>query len=179
MGGQTREVREAHAVLEATGVQRPPVPVESIARQLGAKLSYEPFDGNVSGLLYRDGDGDQVIIGVNTLHPEARQRFTVAHELGHWKLHPGKRVFLDHLVRVDFRDQRSAAATDREEIQANAFAAELLMPRDMIVHEVTHHGLTGSPISVDQLVEELAAVFQVSHQAMEYRLVNLGIRGHL
>jgi Zn-dependent peptidase ImmA (M78 family) len=177
MGGQTREMREAHAVLEAAGVQRPPVSVESIARQLGARLSYEPFNGNVSGLLYRDGD--QVIIGVNTLHPEVRQRFTVAHELGHWKLHPGKRVFLDHLVRVDFRDQRSAAATDREEIQANAFAAELLMPRDMIVREVTHHGLTGNPISVDQLVEELAAVFQVSHQAMEYRLVNLGIRGQL
>jgi Zn-dependent peptidase ImmA (M78 family) len=171
------EVREAQAVLEAAGVQRPPVPVESIARQLGARLSYEPFDGNVSGLLYRDGD--QVVIGVNTLHPEVRQRFTVAHELGHWKLHPGKRVFLDHLVRVDLRDGLSAEATDRQEIQANGFAAELLMPRDMIVREVAHHGLARSPIGVDQLVEELAAVFQVSRQAMEYRLVNLGIRGHL
>jgi Zn-dependent peptidase ImmA (M78 family) len=173
MASQTREVREAQALLEAAGVQRPPVPVEAIARQLGARLSYEPFDGNVSGLLYRDGD--QVVIGVNTLHPEVRQRFTVAHELGHWKLHPGKRVFLDHLVRVDFRDGRS----DREEVQANGFAAELLMPKELIVREVAHRGLPGSAIRVNQLVEELAAVFQVSGQAMEYRLTNLGIRGHL
>lgn len=169
----TREVREAQALLEAAGVQRPPVPVETIARQLGAKLSYEPFDGNVSGMLYREGD--QVIIGVNTLHPEVRQRFTVAHELGHWKLHPGKRVFLDHLVRVDFRDGRSG----REEMQANGFAAELLMPREMIMREIAHQGVPGNPIGVDHLVEELAAVFQVSGQAMEYRLTNLGLRGHL
>jgi Zn-dependent peptidase ImmA (M78 family) len=153
------------------------VPVESIARELGAKLSYEPFDGNVSGMLYRNGE--QVVIGVNTLHPEVRQRFTVAHELGHWRLHPGKRVFLDHLVRLDFRNDLSAEATDRQEIEANGFAAALLMPRAMVVREVARHGTNGSSLGVDQLMDELAATFHVSRQAMEYRLVNLGIQGHL
>jgi Zn-dependent peptidase ImmA (M78 family) len=93
-------------------------------------------------------------------------------------LHQGRKVFVDRLVRVDFRDDRSSAGTDQEEIQANAFAAELLMPKDLVMRAVTETGL-GPDDSVDVLVDSLAEQFGVSRQAMDYRLVNLGIRGHV
>jgi Zn-dependent peptidase ImmA (M78 family) len=172
-----RNVEEkAQAVLKEQGVSRPPVPVEAIARSLGASITYEPFDGNISAMLYRDGT--RTVIGVNTGHPDVRQRFSIAHEIGHMSLHQGRKVFVDRLVRVDFRDDRSSAGTDQEEIQANAFAAELLMPKDLVMRAVTETGL-GPDDSVDVLVDSLAEQFGVSRQAMDYRLVNLGIRGHV
>ena len=61
-----------------------------------------------------------------------RQRFTIAHELGHRALHPGRELILDVPVRVNLRDKTSSMASDIEEIEANAFAATLLMPEQMI-----------------------------------------------
>lgn len=167
---------EAAAILEQFEVSRPPVSVEEIARKLGAHIAYEPFEGNVSGLLYRKDD--RVIIGVNTSHASVRQRFTIAHEIGHWRLHGKKEMFVDNLVRVDFRDDRASAGTDQEETQANAFAASLLMPREMILSELKSRGSSEAD-DADALVGELAERFEVSRQAMEYRLVNLGLRGHV
>jgi Zn-dependent peptidase ImmA (M78 family) len=112
------------------------------------------------------------------VHPEVRQRFTIAHELGHWRLHGKKEVIVDHLVRIDFRDDRASAATHHEEIQANAFAAELLMPSEFILLELKKRGLSEAE-GVGEVVEDLAERFEVSQQAMEYRLVNLGLRGHV
>jgi Zn-dependent peptidase ImmA (M78 family) len=173
---RTKAELESQAVLDQCDIIKPPVPVEALARHLGAKISFEPFAGNVSGMLYRDGK--RAIIGVNTLHPEVRQRFTVAHEIGHLRLHGKTQVFIDRLVRVDFRDDRSSTATDQQEIQANAFAAALLMPAQFVMSEIAKRGV-GVDDSVHALVGDLANAFNVSEQAMEYRLVNLGIRGHI
>ena len=68
--------------------------------------------------------------GVNSLHAPVRQRFTIAHELGHAVLHAREGIHLDQAFRLRFRDQTSAMAIDPEEIDANSFAAELLMPAD-------------------------------------------------
>src|SRR6266508_6143231 len=78
-----------------------PVPVEKIAEKLGVAIVVETLDRNVSGLLFRQGDTQA--IGVNAAHPMVRQRFTIAHELGHFRLHPGKELILDH-VRLNLRD---------------------------------------------------------------------------
>jgi Zn-dependent peptidase ImmA (M78 family) len=56
----------------------------------------------VSGILFRDGEHH--VIGVNSAHPLARQRFTIAHELGHRALHPGRELILDVPVRVNLMD---------------------------------------------------------------------------
>jgi Zn-dependent peptidase ImmA (M78 family) len=151
----------------------PPVQVEEIARKCGAQVVYQPFDGQLSGMLYRADD--QTVIGVNASHPPARKRFTVAHELGHLMLHKGRAVWVDRLVRVDFRDPDSATATRPEEIQANTFAAELLMPRRQLIADATARIRKEVDRDLDEFLRWLARRYGVSQQAMGYRLVNLGI----
>ena len=166
--------QEARALLKDAKIHDNPVPVERIAKQLRARLSFEPFEGNISGMLYRDGK--RTVIGVNSAQANTRQRFTIAHEIGHLRLHRGRPIIVDEVVRVNFRDSRSSQATDTEEIEANQFAAELLMPRDLVQQEVKRRASKRGLTSDDWLVEQLARAFDVSPQAMEYRLANLGFR---
>ena len=122
--------------------------------------------------MYRDEN--QIVIGINSTHSKARQRFTIAHEIGHLVLHDGE-LYVDPAVRVNFRDKRSSLAEDKQEIEANKFAAELLMPQEMIQREVVKCTAKKKVITEAQLMTELARVFEVSEQAMGYRLFNLGI----
>jgi Zn-dependent peptidase ImmA (M78 family) len=160
----------ARRVLTEHGIVRAPVPVDRLAKKLGARLSYQPFDDgdDVSGLLYRDGT--RTIIGINSVHAPTRQRFTIAHEIGHLLLHPGKPMILDR-ARVNLRDAVSSMATDSQEIEANQFAAALLMPRDFLINELQR--VPGKQATL--LIEDLANRFNVSREAMRHRLVNLGI----
>jgi Zn-dependent peptidase ImmA (M78 family) len=169
MTKQTLAEKKATELLERLGVDQLPVPVEKIARELGAEIQYEAFDGEVSGMLYREGD--QALIGVNSTHVATRQRFTLAHECAHLLLHKG--VFIDRLVRVNWRNGTS----DPEEVQANAFAAELLMPRKLMTREIERLIARSRQIAPEQLIAELAETFRVSQEAMRYRLVNLGVLG--
>ena len=169
----TRAESEAARLLEETG-QGPdlPVDVDRIAAHLGAQVVEERLDRALSGLLYRDGD--QVVIGVNSSHAERRRRFTIAHEIGHLVLHRGRPLVLEH-VRVNFRNATSSTATDVEEIQANAFAAALLMPSAHVIASAKS-ALEDPSANDSSLVRDLADGFEVSEQAMEYRLINLGLK---
>jgi Zn-dependent peptidase ImmA (M78 family) len=151
-----------------------PVPVDRIAASLRAVVRYQPFEADdISGLLLRQ-DGQPAIIGVNSVNAPVRQRFTIAHEIGHLLLHEGKGLILDRLVRVNFRDAVSSTATDRQEREANAFAAALLMPDERIVEQLDQ--LTSGRLRSDTaIVQHLARTFDVSRQAMEFRLINLGL----
>jgi Zn-dependent peptidase ImmA (M78 family) len=148
-----------------------PIPVEKIAKARGVQVRFSPFDKELSGTVYiKDG---VPIIGVNSLHHPNRQRFTIAHELGHFELH---RPTITTNVHVDkdfpalMRDPKSATGTERLEIQANQFAAELLMPSKLIKQE-----LAGKQFDIEdeRPIEELAKKFRVSKQALEYRIRNL------
>jgi Zn-dependent peptidase ImmA (M78 family) len=158
---------EAVRVLEQAGVNELPVPVDQIAIELGAEITYEPYDGDVSGMLYRS-DTD-ALIGVNSKHPPTRQRFSIAHEIGHLVMHEGTLVFVDRFDRVNRRDGTS----DREEIQANSFAAELIMPRKLVEQEVDRILSKQESITPQKLAQRLAKTFKVSPEAMSYRLQNL------
>ena len=160
---------KAENLLDNEGVLRNPVPIESLARRLGAELSFQPFDKDMSGMLYREGP--RVVIGVNSAHAKTRQRFSIAHEIGHLLLHEGRPMFIDRDGRLDRRDEVSALGTDTEEIEANRFAAALLMPRPLLAEAVGRLHRNGQAVSP----EVLAKRFEVSVQAMEYRLINLGL----
>lgn len=164
--------RKAQELLQRMRIQAPPVPIEQIAKKLGATVLYEPFEGkaDVSAMLFRDGK--RTIIGVNSAHSRTRQRFSVAHECGHLLLHSGK-MFVD--ARINFRDNVSGLAVDQEEIQANAFAAAILMPGDMVIAEIKRIIGRGEPEKIELVLSKLASKFEVSTQAMEYRLKNLGL----
>ncbi len=102
-------------------------------------------------------------IRFNPNESRVRQRFTIAHELGHCALGHG-------LAYRDPATNFSARTYNPDEIAANRFAASLLMPADMI--EATIMDLR------DPSVESLAELFGVSQVAMEFRLKNLGwLRG--
>lgn len=162
--------RKAHEILEGYDITRPPIPIEAVARGLGALVVYEPMESDLSGMLQRQGG--KPVIGVNSFHGSARQRFTLAHECAHLVLHTKKDLFIDMGVRR--RDGASSLGTDKEEIEANRFAAGLLMPRHFVQLEVARRLESQPSISLDHLVSELADAFGVSTQAMEIRLTNLG-----
>ena len=173
MGKIENTVRE---ILEELNITEPPVPVQLIAKKMGAKLMFEPFDGkdDISGMLFRDGEN--TIIGINSAHANARQRFSIAHEIGHLALHKRNKLFIDKVVKINFRDNKSSMAIDPNEIAANAFAAELLMPRDFVRNEIHNEIERQKNITdKDDFIQKLAKTFNVSTQAMEYRLINLGI----
>jgi Zn-dependent peptidase ImmA (M78 family) len=80
-------------------------------------------------------------------------------------------MFVDRFVRVNWRNGES----DREEVEANAFAAELLMPRRLMQEEIERAVAKAGTVTPKQLVTQLAKRFHVSAEAMSYRLTNLGI----
>jgi Zn-dependent peptidase ImmA (M78 family) len=127
----------------------------------------------VSGVLVvQDGRG---VIGVNASDAPVRQRFTIAHECGHYELHKERmpvfidKQFLRPMLAV-FRDGKSSSGEDRLEREANAFAASLLMPEHLVLEEVSRLRLD---VEDDAAVDELARRFEVSRQAMSFRLANL------
>ena len=166
----------AQEELKRANVKNPPVPVEEIARSHNLDIRYEPSKGeNVSGALYiEDGRG---IIGVNADHHPNRQRFTIAHELGHFLLHGRARaahtVFLDRKF-VWRRDSESELATNPEEIEANQFAAELLVPL-AILHDDVESG--EYDLENDRHLTRLAKRYGVSLQTLTFRLQILAAFG--
>jgi Zn-dependent peptidase ImmA (M78 family) len=163
--------RNALELLKAVGVTEAPVPVERVAAHLRATIRYEPLEGELSGMVHRRADGDSVI-GVNSLHPLRRNRFTIAHEIGHLVLHTDE-LHVDDPLPVGFRDGRSATATDPKEIEANQFAAELLMPEPFLRRDLARKRRT-APLTEGE-IEELADTYEVSIQAMTIRLSRLAL----
>ena len=159
-------VRKAEELLREAARQQP-VDVDAIARVLEADVRRRPLDSGLSGLMRRRGQ--QVVIGINNRgHSPERQRFTLAHELGHWLLNHGDTV----VDTVERRDELSAQGTNINEIEANAFASELLMPRNWLREEVPPRML--SPLDED-VIRRLASKYRVSREAMTFRLINLGL----
>jgi Zn-dependent peptidase ImmA (M78 family) len=164
-------------LLAQFAVRTLPVPVDRIARGLGAQVRFSPLDEELSGMIYISENTP--IIGVNSLHHPNRQRFSIAHEIGHLVLHrdliSGK-VHVDKEFQVQFmalnRDATSALGTEKIEVQANQFAAELLMPTAML-----NQALVGKPFDIDNEgpLDELAKKFRVSRQALEYRIRSLSV----
>ncbi len=157
----------AEEILGRSGVKKAPVPVEQVAGLLGATVKYSPFDGELAGVLVR-GDG-RVVIGVNNSHHTNRQRFTIAHECGHLLLHEGE-AYVDKSFRVNLRDDKSSMAIDPEEIEANRFAAELLMPYRMLVEDLQNQEID---LENEIAIASLARKYRVSLQAMTHRIANL------
>lgn len=163
--------REARALVEKLGVKAPPVPVEKLAKALGVRVEFNPFDDELSGMAFlRDG---KPVIGVNANHHPNRQRFTIAHELGHVLLHRNRleaAVLVDKSRNFIARDTVSAAGTDPVEIQANAFAAELLMPKKFVRQVLSE---SARDLQDDDYLISLAKRFRVSLAAFQYRLESM------
>ncbi len=158
-------ISEAHCT-------RPPVDVEAIAERNKTVVHRRGVDENFSGYLIRNTAQSSGVIGVNSKHPLNRQRFTIAHELGHFLLHGGNSVHIDKQFSVMRRDKDSSKGTSPQEMEANLFAAELLIPEAFLARDMKEAGSFDLP--EDDRVAELANKYQVSQQAMTIRLTTLG-----
>ena len=164
-------------VVDVLGVEKPPVNVRTAAEALGYGVSpLEELDDGVSGVFVSKGSGGA--IGFNRGHARVRQRFTIAHELGHALMHRGRMpLFIDKGYGVAFRDARSSTGEVRMEREANAFAAALLMPEPMVREAAAElswaHGLDLG--GGGGALKALAQRFKVSQEAMSYRLAKLGV----
>ena len=136
--------------------------LNQIIEYLGINLVNHEFSNDISGVYYKDVE--KFHIGVNSEHPETRKRFTIAHEIGHHILHDNH-LHYDGENMAETTYFRATKLTSAEETEANYFAAELLMPEELI-EKCIANGVT--------YVGELATCFNVSEQAMRHRLINLG-----
>jgi Zn-dependent peptidase ImmA (M78 family)/DNA-binding XRE family transcriptional regulator len=152
----------AREMLAAMHITRPPVRLPKLVRGCGVRLLGWQFHPEVSGLLMELEGGP--VIGFNAAEPESRQRFSIAHELGHYVLRHRKPVHVDLAVSPSSHGEPPGYDW-RNEREANAFATELLMPEDLVraaaVERPDRH--------------RLARLFKVSDEAMGFRLVNLGL----
>ena len=159
--------RMAERLLVNAGVESAPVRLDQVAGHLGVKIQYADLGKECSGVLVRNGD--RAIIGINADQHKNRQRFSIAHEIAHFLLHSGE-TYIDSGYRVHFRDLESGSGTKREEMEANAFAAALLMPAAWVRDAFAGQAFE---LTEDNVLEMLAGKFQVSTQAMSYRLMKL------
>lgn len=163
--------KRAKELLDHQGVTAAPVPIERVARGLDAQLRFSPLDDGLSGMVYVKAS--RPIIGINALHHPNRQRFTLAHEIGHLVLHRAaitKQIHVDTGFPMLMRNAVSASGVDEMEIEANSFAAELLMPEEFLVRS-----LQGQTFDIDDdgAIGALAKLYKVSTAAMRFRLGNL------
>lgn len=152
-----------------------PIDIDKIIQELGISVkSEEAMSGQVGGIsLLENGE---IVITINPAENDykPRERFTLAHEVAHYCLHlsPDRKSFLDTRKTMS----RSGSYWDRYETEANTFAAELLMPKDLLLDEI-ERVIDGEdkPQIMSDLIDILSRKFNVSFQAMEYRLNKLGL----
>lgn len=119
---------------------------------------------SIAGCCWRSGE--RTILWVNGTNPPGRQRFTLAHELGHLRCrHDGQ-------VPVETFKTLGGKNTEAREVQANAFAAELLAPKCAV-----RAWAEGRDPELDDVIE-LAGAFGMSAIAALYRLNSLGLVSH-
>ena len=150
----------AESKLLEYGLFSVPVDPGEVARLNKIEVKNVVFnDEKISGFIIRNGNDTKIF--VKNQEVTERKRFTIAHELGHFFLHLQKEDgdFVEGYFRgADNQDMG-------KEIEANQFAAALLMPREHI-RRAWYEGRS---------VQEMAALFGVSESAMGYRLGNLGL----
>lgn len=166
--------KAAESLVDRYNIDSAPVDVHWIAKKLGLQVIYNDLGENVSGLLVsRD---NVAAICVRESDPLVRQRFTIAHEIGHFSLRhqfePGEHVHVDEGWKVTPRSSNRSVGFDAKEVEANQFAAALLMPSKLLRQRTAR--FAGGQFD-DSHVSELAREFRVSEQAMAIRLAALGL----
>jgi Zn-dependent peptidase ImmA (M78 family) len=173
MSVRRKLVRELSTdLLVQHGVLSAPVDVEKLAHALHVDVRKDRVEGDISGFLFRDHEKSSAIIGVNSRQHPNRQRFTIAHELGHFLLHTGDKVHVDRGFEVRLRSDESSKGTDIDEKEANLFAAELLMPKAFVEKDIAD--IQAVDLMEEKTIKSLAEKYQVSTHAFAFRLAYLG-----
>ena len=141
------------------------VDVFAAAFGLNLPLILKPLDGLLGVYIPEPTAG----VLVTTARPLSIQRFTAAHELGHFRL--------DHLPSLDDESilrrmamPTVAAGPNMQEVEANAFAVAFLMPRWLIAWHCQRQGWLGQDLAQPQIAYQLALRLGTSYEATSWTL---------
>ena len=135
--------------------------IEEIAFSLGAIVKNQQLNGAEGRILMTD---NSAVISVNSdITHIGKRNFVLAHEIGHFTMHKGLKVFLDTNQTLSDWHKKGI-----HEQQANEFASELLMPTELFRKKVN-----GQKLSLG-LIEDVAAYFSVSLTACFIKYSHVG-----
>lgn len=152
---------EARVFIQGRNITRFPLDMQDVVSKLGLKkpvdLIYSPrLHNDIDAMIYESES--RLYISVNAHRPETRQRFTIAHEIGH--------LYLEHEpVRINGWDEHE----EWQEIEANEFAASLLMPASRVYTLASYHR------NILHLLDVTQKYFDVSMTAAAKRITQLDI----
>jgi len=153
-----RAKKAAQKLIADYKIKTAPIDPEAIAEAEGIEVVYVKFNGPIADQVAGFSEPKNGRIIVNADLPSNRKTFTIAHELGHHKLHA---AYLDDegSYRVFPRFNSYDGPKPSEEQEADAFAAELLVPLEMLRKYVDFATPT-----------ELAGMFLVSREVVMNRM---------
>ncbi len=157
-----KEHRSPGRILDELGITSPDeIDIEAIAFHCGAMIRYRPLTGCDARIV---GNMNNAIITVNSDSPRARQRFSAAHELGHWAHDRGRASF-------SCKEEQFVQEWSRHnpESRANRYASDLLLPTSLFLPKAS----TFKRMDFD-VVSNLAKYFNTSLTATTIRLVECG-----
>jgi len=151
---------KAMSLLKMAGIKKPPVDVNKIAKALGFTVIPFEYPDAFSGEIFIKGNVKS--IGVNKRHSKTRQRFTIAHEIGHYI---NGHTYYDKTGDM-YEDESFDYSNPmhQQEKEANFFAAELLVPKNFVKKDLDKFGLD---------IPRLSELYNVSEQMMWIRLTSL------
>ncbi len=161
-----RAVREAAKILASTAKSdRTSFDIVSAITTRDIPLVFRPLD-HLWGAVVPAGKGARGII-VTSRMGLAVQRFTLAHELGHWVL--GHESSLDKTV--GFAGRHASGSRAIEEVAADTFASELLASKQLMVESATRHGWKRQELHQPRNIYQLSLRLGISYQAACWGLV--------
>ena len=140
--------------------QTEPIHTKTLLRKLGVMVMYRPLSDRACGLSLRSADGKMKFMLINSKNPRGRQHFTICHELFH--------LYYDEAPKPHVCGT-PGLEKDPAEVNANAFASALLLPREGVLSSIPAEEIISRKISMATLLR-LEQLFEVSHQSLCYCL---------
>ncbi len=156
----TFATKVAQNLLHETNITQAPVPLDRILKYLEINLMEYDFPQKVSAVLLKE-DG-LLVAGVNKNHHPNRRRFSIAHEIGHYKLGHHIDLIMDTEEVSEGRFDTTHANVLLEQ-EANHFASELLMPSDLLKADFAKL----------KDAKQIALKYQVSEHALWIKLLKV------
>lgn len=160
----------ANSIIEALELTFP-IPIEEVPDMLGGSLIFETFsDENLEAMIRKVDNTFEIQISPNK--PQLRQRFSIAHEIGHLFLHMG--YLINNTLWEEVGDYRDSVyyrfGHNSEEYEANEFAAAILMPEQEF-KRISRENLSAGQFDI----RNIASYFGVSEEAVSTRGKWLGL----
>ena len=146
--------------MEAGLNQTEPIHTKTLLRKLGVMVMYRPLSDRACGLSMRSADGQMKFMLINSNNSRGRQHFTICHELFHLYYDEAPKP---HICGIPGMEREPS------EVNANAFASALLLPRDGVLMSIPDEEIKERNISIATMLR-LEQLYEVSHQSLAYCL---------